>query len=53
MGWQQVRVILFFWYSLHQDGTLHLLSDSTPENSLIIALKGFWMTLANTLRQPQ
>src|SRR6202044_3118746 len=29
MGWQQVRVILFFWmvwarYSLHQDGTLHL-----------------------------
>jgi len=29
MGWQQVRVILFFWmvwarYILHQDGTLHL-----------------------------
>src|ERR1700683_3244434 len=29
MGWQQVRVILFFWmvwarYSFHQDGTLHL-----------------------------
>src|ERR1700691_2380471 len=28
MGWQQVRMILFFWmvwarYSLHQDGTLH------------------------------